>query len=304
MIEETVMPPFLKRGDKVAVVSPSGVAEPEPVMKAMGIIEGWGLKAVGGRHLLARNGIFAGTDEERLEDLQQALDDSEVRALFCSRGGYGLSRVIDRIDFTGFLASPKWIVGFSDVTLLHLWVNTLFGIATVHGEMPAYFSDPEKSERTLSSLRNLLFGWGQEYRWNARVCNPSTATGVITGGNLSLLYSLAGTIGRPATEGRILFIEDTGEYHYSLDRMLSSLRISGMLDNLSALLAGSFTGMQDGKIPYGKEFGEIITDIAGRFGYPVYLDFPAGHDSDNMSLWLGRRASLTYTEGVAELKYL
>lgn len=293
MDTEYIKPPFLKPGDKVSIVSPSGVVEREPVLHAVRLIESWGLTVVVGRHAFASCGIFAGTDRQRLADLQDALDDMSVRAVFCSRGGYGLSRIISSIDFSGFLANPKWLAGFSDVTVLHQWVGNIYGIASVHGEMPVNFANPLISERSVESLRQILFGEEPGYKWEGGVVNAASATGLITGGNLSLLYSLAGTIARPYTRGRILFIEDNGEYYHSLDRMLSSLKVAGLLDGLSALLAGSFTNMQEDRIAYGSTAEEIITGIAGPYGYPLYFNFPAGHGNDNMAFMPGKRMTLS-----------
>ncbi|MBE0674660.1 MAG: LD-carboxypeptidase, partial [Bacteroidales bacterium] len=292
MKNDSIIPPILRKGDKVAVISPSGMAEPEAVQRGIAVIEGWGLRVATGASALASDGQFAGTDALRLADIQLALDDPEVKAVFCSRGGYGLSRIIDRIDFSSFAASPKWIVGFSDVTVLHTWIASLFGIATIHGEMPVNYGNPQKTDRTLTTVRELLFGGSLTYEWEGAVTNPARAQGILTGGNLSLLYSLAGTVARPDTEGNILFIEDTGEQYYSVDRMLTSLKLAGMLSNLAGLLVGDFSNMQDGRIPYGKSVTEIVNDIAGGFGYPVWYGFPTGHCNDNMALALGCRVSI------------
>jgi muramoyltetrapeptide carboxypeptidase len=303
MREKPVIPPFLREGDKVAIVSPSGVAGREVTERGIKVIEGWGLQVVAGRNLFASNAIFAGTDEQRLHDLQEALDDNTVKAIISARGGYGMSRIIDKIDFSAFTASPKWIVGFSDITVLHLWVNTLFGIATIHGEMPLNYSNPNRTLRSAGSVREMLFGTTVPCCWKGNAVNQADAAGIITGGNLSLLYSLAGTVARPETAGRILFIEDIGEYYYHLDRMLVSLKLAGMLDNLSALLVGSFDDMKEPKAEYGKTTEEIITEIAGGAGYPIFFGFPAGHCDDNVAIRMGSKAEIKVTDGGYRLAY-
>ena len=200
MTEKPIIPPYLRQGDRVAVVSPSGVVDAKAVENAIKIIESWGLKVAVGASCLASEGPFAGTDAQRILDLQQALDDDSVKAVLCSRGGYGMSRIIDRIDFSAFVASPKWIVGYSDITVLNMWVGTLFGVATIHGEMLLNYNNPDKTGRTVASVRDLLFGKPAVYDWVGATVNSMTATGILTGGNLALLYSLAGTIARPETE--------------------------------------------------------------------------------------------------------
>jgi len=163
MKNNCIIPPILRKGDKVAVVSPSGMAEPEAVRRGVALIEGWGLRVATGISVVASDGQFAGSDALRLADMQMALDDPTVKAVFCSRGGYGLSRIIDKIDFSSFAASPKWIVGFSDVTVLHTWIASLYGIATIHGEMAVNYGDPKRTDRTLTSVRELLFGGSLTY---------------------------------------------------------------------------------------------------------------------------------------------
>jgi muramoyltetrapeptide carboxypeptidase len=279
------------------------MAEPAAISRAVAVIEGWELVVATGRNALASHGQFAGTDAQRLADMQQALDDRSVRAIFCSRGGYGLSRIIEKLDFSQFVASPKWIVGFSDITVLHTWIGSLYGIVTIHGEMPVNYGSARRTERSMTTVRDILFGNEISYEWEGSVINGATAEGTITGGNLSLLYSLAGTVARPETDGKILFIEDTGEQYYSVDRMLTSLRLSGMLDNLAALLVGDFGNMQDGRIPYGMSVEEIINEIVGGFGYPIYHGFPAGHCSDNLAIAMGMPVSIIADGGINKMGY-
>lgn len=288
-----VIPPFLQPGDTVAVVSPSGLAEPGHIGHAEAVIAGWGLNVIRGEHSLAVSNTFAGTDLQRASDLQRAISDPLVKAIFCSRGGYGLSRIIDRIDFSPLKRTPKWIIGYSDITVMHMWVASLFGMATIHGEMLLNYGNPSKSSRSVKGVRDLLFGIKPVYSWKGEVLRSAPAEGVVTGGNLALLCSLAGTAGRPETDGRILFIEDTGEYWYSVDRMLQSLRLAGMLSNLSALLVGDFSDMRDTAVPFGYDINEIVADVTSGYSYPVYFGFPAGHCNDNVAFFLGMKARLT-----------
>jgi muramoyltetrapeptide carboxypeptidase len=304
MKEKPIIPPYLTSGDRVAVVSPSGVVDPLAVKSAVKIIESWGLQVTVGDSCFAVDGPFAGTDAQRILDLQQALDDDSVKAVVCSRGGYGMSRIIDRIDFSAFVASPKWIVGYSDITVLNMWVGTLYGIATIHGEMLLNYNNSDKTERTISTVRDLLFGEQPVYSWDGMAVHSKTATGILTGGNLAMLYSLAGTIAMPETEVKILFIEDIGEYYYAVDRILQSFRLGGVLNNLAALLVGDFSDMLDQQIPFGKSIEEIVTDVAGGFGYPIYFGFPSGHSDDNPALYLGREAVITAEGSSLNLKYL
>ncbi|MFO7574741.1 MAG: LD-carboxypeptidase [Bacteroidales bacterium] len=303
MKETPIIPPYLTPGDRVAVVSPSGVVDPLAVKSAVKVIESWGLQVTVGASCLAVEGPFAGTDAQRILDLQQALDDKSVKAILCSRGGYGMSRIIDRVDFSAFVASPKWIVGYSDITVLNMWVGTLFGVASIHGEMLLNYNNPDNTERSITTVRDLLFGKPAIYSWNGVAVHRKTATGILTGGNLAMLYSLAGTLAMPETDGKILFIEDIGEYYYAVDRMLQSFRLGGILNNLSALLVGDFGDMQDQRIPFGKSIKEIVTDVAGGFGYPIYFGFPSGHSNDNPAIFLGREAIITADGTNLRLEY-
>jgi muramoyltetrapeptide carboxypeptidase len=304
MKEKPVIPPFLRRGDKVAIVSPSGVVSREAVQSAISVIEAWGLKVVTGRHVFASDTIFAGTDEQRLTDLQEALDDSSVKAIIFSRGGYGFSRIIDRIDFSSFSESPKWLVGYSDITVLHLWINNLFGFATIHGEMALNYANPTRTPRTIESVRQMLFGEPEPLGWRGQAVDAKTVSGVLTGGNLSLIYAMAATVARPEPAGRILFIEDIGEYYYHLDRMMVALKLAGMLTNLSALLVGSFDDMKEPQAVYGKTTEEIITGIAGGMGFPIFFGFPSGHTADNVALRMGSEAEISLSVDGYRLRYL
>ncbi len=302
MIKRIIIPPPLKPGDKVAVIAPSGVVNEEAVRAALPVIESWQLEVVCGRNLFGSSTLFAGTDSQRLADLQEALDDSSVAAILCARGGYGLTRLAGAISFEGFRRSPKWIVGFSDITVLHLLVNKLCSTASIHGEVVANYANSNKTERSVMSVRNLLFGAPQSCEWEGKVLNPATAEGVLTGGNLSIIHNMAAAGLLPDMRGKILFLEDIGEYHYHIDRMLSALKLAGVLRDLKAIVTGQFTAPKDGEIPFGKTAEEIVADIAGDYGYPIYTRFPAGHDSDNVALLMGAETELSVSDGRCSLR--
>jgi muramoyltetrapeptide carboxypeptidase len=298
-----IQPQFLKKGDQVAIISPSFVIDEEKINSAVLFLESWGLKVLVGRNAAARNGPFAGTDDERLADLQEMTDDKNVKAVFCSRGGYGVSRIIPRVDLSSLRDNPKWYIGFSDITVLHLWLLKVCGLITLHAEMPLNYSNPAKSPETFETLKNALFGNYKSCSWSGPVLNSGNVTGELTGGNLSLLYSLSGTPAEPETKGKILFIEEVGEYYYHVDRMMTSLKMAGKFEGLAALLVGSMNEMQDGKTPWGRSIEATISDILTGYSYPVFFNFPAGHNEDNRALYIGKKAAIKVSESAAMLEF-
>jgi muramoyltetrapeptide carboxypeptidase len=302
--ESLTRPPYLKEGDRVRVVAPSGGVNRERCEAGISLLESWGLVVERGRHLYGGFNIFSGSDAERLSDLQEALDDPGVKALFCARGGYGLSRIVDRIDYRAFMDNPCWIVGYSDITALHIWVNGFLGVASVHGEMIAGICDSSKKETSGLSLRDMLFHGGSTMEWECEQYVDGVAEGILSGGNLSLISNLAGATGAAVFGKRILFIEETGEFLYRFDRMIEGLRLAGISSAVAGLIAGSFSGMEDTEISFGADANTIVRDSFGEQGYPVATSFPAGHTDDNRALMLGASVRLTVAGGRCRLEYL
>ena len=295
-----IKPQYLKKGDKIGIVSTAGKIEKEYIDNAVNVLSQSGFEVVLGKNILASNNMFAGTDEKRAFDFQQMINDESVKAIICSRGGYGTVRIIDKIDFSGLIKSPKWICGYSDVTVLHSVINQKYGIETIHGTMPISFS----KAKSLELLIDTLTGKIPEYEIKSDALNiTGTAEGILTGGNLSVLYSLRGTLYDIDTDGKILFIEDLGEYLYHIDRMMMNLKIGGKLKNLKALIVGGMTDMKEGNTPYGKSANEIILDSVKEYGYPVCFNFPAGHIEDNFPLVMGRKMRVEVGKEKVEVGY-
>lgn len=299
-----IQPEYLKPGDEVGIVSPSFCIDENLLIEAVALIEKWGLRVRVGKNALKQNGPFAGSDLERLSDLQEMIEDHDIKAVISSRGGYGISKIISRIDFTALSKNPKWFAGFSDITVLHMWLNEVCGIMSIHGEMPLNFSNPEKTSEAIISLRQALFGDLKKTEWEGAFFRIGDVKGEVTGGNLSLIYSLNGTIAEPVTEGKILFIEEVGEYYYHIDRMFTSLKLAGKLEGLSALVIGGMNKIEEAKIPWGRGIEETIYDIVSEYSYPVYFNFPAGHLSDNRAFYIGRQARIDVKDKKAVLMYV
>ena len=288
----------------MAIISPSFCIDENLLIDAVALLEKWGLRVRIGKNALKQNGPFAGSDRERLSDLQEMTNDNDIKAVISSRGGYGVSKIISRIDFSALKENPKWFAGFSDITVLHMWLNEVCGVMSIHGEMPLNFNNPERTGETFISLKQALFGNLDSTEWEGTFIRAGDVKGEVTGGNLSLIYSLSGTMAEPSTEGKILFIEEVGEYYYHIDRMLTSLKMAGRLDGLSALLVGGMNKIEEAKIPWGRSIEETIYDIVSEYAYPVYFNFPAGHVSDNRAFYIGRQARIDVKDKKAVLKYM
>ena len=298
-----IQPEYLRPGDEVGIISPSFFVEEQKVTDAADILGKWGLKVRIGKNTFRRDGSFAGSDEERLSDLQEMTNDPAIKAVLSSRGGYGLSRIIGDVDFSALKNSPKWYAGFSDITVLHLWLSEVVGIVSLHGDMPLNYTNPAKSAETVETLRQALFGELGPCEWTGPVFRAGNAAGEVTGGNLSLIYSMMGTAAEPETKGKIFFIEDVGEYFYHVDRMLTSLKLAGKLGGLSALVVGGMNKMEETRVPWGKTIEETISGIVKEYDYPVFFDFPAGHIADNRAFYIGKQAKIEMKGAEATLTY-
>lgn len=263
-------------------------AEVEP---ALSVLEEWGFRPTLAQNLFAEDHQFAGTDLQRAEDFQNAIVDTNVKAIICVRGGYGSVRIIDRIDFTSFRENPCWIAGYSDVTALHNHVHRHFNTCSLHSTMPVNF--PTNTPAALDSLRKALSGETLRYSIDAHAFNQfGEAEAEITGGNLSMLYSMMGSPTQVDTSGKILFIEDLDEYLYHVDRMMVNLKRAGLLNGLKGLILGGLTDMRDNTVPFGRTAEEIVHEHVAEFDYPVCFGFPAGHLDDNRTIILGAKAKL------------
>ena len=292
-------PAPLQAGQRVALVSPARKISAAELAPAIATLESWGLDVVLGKSIAGDHHQFAGDDDLRRRDFQQQLDDPAIRAILCARGGYGTARMVDGLDFTTFAESPKWVAGFSDVTVLnaHLLAR---GYASIHGVMPVLFRQAG-GERALETLRRALFG--EVFQPIEVAPHPlnrfGTATGELVGGNLSLLQTITGTPSQASFAGRILFLEDLDEYLYHIDRMLLHLHRSGQLAGLAGLVVGHFSDMRDNTIPFGSTAEEIIDRYAQMYNFPVAYGFPTGHEADNLALVVGQQVTLAVsTNGV------
>ncbi len=299
-----ITPTYLKKGDKIAIASTARKISEQEVLPSINKFKEWGLDVVLGNNLFKEYNQFAGTDKQRAEDFQNMLDDESIKAVICSRGGYGTVRIIDMLDFSNFVKKPKWIIGYSDATVLHSHIHTNYGIETLHAVMPYNFSADGSDNQSLNTLRKSLFGEKLSYSINCVSLNrEGEAKGILTGGNLSILYSLCGSKSDIDTRGKILFIEDLDEYLYHIDRMMMNMKRTGKLDGLAGLIVGGMTEMKDNTVPFGKTAEEIIYEAVKEYNYPVCFGFPAGHIKDNCAMIIGRKAKLYVNKDNTELQF-
>ena len=297
-----IIPPFLKAGDTVALVCTARKFFPEDAKPAIDLLESWGLNVKLGTTIGLDNFQLGGTDSERAADFQAQLDDENVKAIWCARGGYGTVRIIDSLDFTNFKQHPKWIMGFSDVTVLHSQLN-VERVASLHSIMP--FTVPTAPEEVKETLRQALFGETISYVIPSKSYDVNgTASGELVGGNISILYSLLGSKSSIDTKDKILFIEDLDEYLYHIDRMMYNLKRNGYFEHVKGIIVGSMTDMHDNEIPFGQNAVQIITAITKDYNIPIAFDFPAGHQSDNRTLILGQQVDFEVNEKEIKLQFI
>lgn len=284
-------PKALQKGDKIAIVSTARKATKKELESGIALAESWGLEVVLGKSIGASYNQFGGEEDLRASDMQTQLDDSTIKAIWIARGGYGSIRILDMLDFNSLQKQPKWIIGYSDITVFHSQLHKL-GIQSLHAQMPVDIDS--KSLEAKESLRQLLFGEEQHLQFSAK--NPlnkeGNAEGVLVGGNLSMLYSMCGSPTALDTKDKILFIEDLDEYLYHLDRMMQNLKRNGYFNSIKALLVGGMTQMHDNEVPFGYSAQEIISQYLSAKNIPVVFDFPAGHIKNNLALALGRKANI------------
>jgi muramoyltetrapeptide carboxypeptidase len=290
----TIIPPYLKAGDVIGMICPSAYMPLETTQKCIDTLERWGFKVRVGKTVGNQNNYFSGTDEERLSELQQMLDDEKIKAIFCARGGYGLSRIIDKINFERFIENPKWIIGYSDIMLLHAHVYSNFNIASLHAPMASAFNEIDDNHEYIYSILNALTEKPCRYKTNVNPLNKfGSCEGELVGGNLAILTHIIGSNSDIHTKNKVLFIEDVDEYKYKIDRMLMQLKRAGKLGSLAGLIVGSFTEIKDTSIPFGEDVQGLILDKVKEYDYPVCFDFPVGHTNKNYALKVGINHTLT-----------
>jgi muramoyltetrapeptide carboxypeptidase len=295
------MPEFLQKGDTIGITATARKIDLETLQPAIKLMESWGLNVVIGKTIGPEENQLAGPDSLRAMDFQEMLDNPTIKAIWGAKGGYGTVRIIDKIDFTRFKKKPKWIVGFSDMTVLHSHINNM-DIATLHGMMA--ISAKSASPDAIESLRKSLFGEKLDYCVLSHPFNKKgKAEGELVGGNLSVLYSIMGSKSEVDYKGKILFIEDLDEYLYHIDRMMMNLKRNGYFDGLKGLIIGGMTSMNDNDIPWGKDALQIIQDVTKDYNFPVIYDFPAGHLKDNRALMLGKRVTMEVDENESTIVF-
>lgn len=307
MMPNPKMPDFLKPGDLVSLVCPASFVRGE-LEDAYRLLSEWGLRVHVGKTVHAQYFQYAGSDELRTADLQSVLDDPEIKAVFAARGGYGTVRIIDQINFSSFVQNPKWLIGFSDITVLHSHIHACFGIPTIHGQMPVTI--PDATIPSLDTLKRALFGEPISYHFKTsdvlmKYNRNGEANGVLIGGNLALLHSVMCSVSEMDFTNKVLVIEDVGEQYYNIDRMLWTLKRANKLSQLAGLLVGGFTSMKDSPdVPFGSEVPEIVLEKIKDYNYPVAFDFPSGHIPNNHALIFGLPVQLNVVDAQVGMDYL
>lgn len=306
MTSKLIQPPYLKAGDTVAIVAPSGIlnGRKDEVQQAVKLLESWGLHAVVGKHVFSRANHFAGTDDERCEDLQNAMDDPKISAIWCARGGYGTVRILDKLNYTEFKKNPKWIIGYSDITALHNQVHNE-GFQSLHALMCVSLTkNLDGIKETVATFKSAIFGTPEDYTLKGSEYNRVGETsGALVGGNLTILHTMLGSKESIDTSGKILFIEEIGEYKYHIDRMLQSLKRAGYFENLNGLIVGDMSKMRKNTTVWGTSVEQLILDALSEYDFPIAFNVPAGHEDDNRALILGREVDLVVAKDESTLKF-
>ena len=297
-----IQPPPLQTGDKVAIVATARCIAKKDLKPAVNLLKLWGLQPVLGSSIGLQEYQFAGSDEERAADFQQQINDPNIKAIWCAKGGYGSIRILDLVDFSILKTAPKWLIGYSDVTAIHLHLQSL-GIASLHAQMASAIET--RSTSTSEELKAVVLGENHQIQYASRHPNQvnGEVKGEVIGGNLSVLYSAIGSHSMPSFKNKILFLEDLDEYLYHIDRMMQNLKRSGLLNQISGLIVGGMTDMNDNTVPFGKTAEEIIFDAVKELNIPVAFDFPAGHVETNLPLIFGKMAHLSVTSEQVNLSY-
>ncbi|PYE83144.1 muramoyltetrapeptide carboxypeptidase [Winogradskyella epiphytica] len=307
MTNKTIQPPYLKAGDTVAIVAPSGILKSREgeVQQAVKLLKSWGLHAVVGKNVFKQNNHFAGTDDERCEDLQKAMDDPKISAIWCARGGYGTVRILDKLDYTKFKKNPKWLIGYSDITALHNQMHNE-GFQSMHALMcVSLTNDLDEIKETVETFKSAIFGEPVNYTLKGSNYNKTgKASGELVGGNLTLLHTMLGSDTSIDTSGKILFIEEIGEYKYHIDRMLVSLKRAGYFENLNGLVVGDMSKMRKNTTAWGSSIEQLVLDALAEYDFPITFNMPAGHEDDNRALILGKKIELKVGKDESTVRYL
>ncbi|WP_051605429.1 LD-carboxypeptidase [Sediminibacter sp. Hel_I_10] len=302
-----IQPSYLKLGDTVAIVAPSGILKnrTDEVEKAVKLLESWGLNAVVGTHVFSQANHFAGTDAQRCEDFQQALDDPKIAAIWCARGGYGTVRILDKLDYTAFKKHPKWIIGYSDITALHNQVHNE-GYQSIHALMCVSLpNDFNTIKETISTFKSTIFGNPVDYTLKGSDYNKiGEASGPLVGGNLTILHTMLGSKTGIDTTGKILFIEEIGEYKYHIDRMLQSLKRAGYFENCAGVIVGDMSRLRKNTTLWGTSIEQLILDALEDYNFPIAFNMPAGHEKDNRAMVFGKVVELSVTKEQSTFRYL
>jgi muramoyltetrapeptide carboxypeptidase len=293
--KKLIQPPYLKTGDTVAIVAPSGILKERTgeIEQAVALLNSWGLKVVIGKHVFNQDNHFAGTDDERCEDFQNALDDPTISAIWCARGGYGTVRILDKLNFSKFKKHPKWLIGYSDITALHNQLN-IEGFESIHAMMCTSLSDDiSEIDETVSTFKDAIFGGSLSYTLKGSNYNRiGQVTAPLVGGNLTMLHTMLGSKTSIDLSGKILFIEEIGEYAYHIDRMLQSLKRAGYFDYCKGVIVGDITKVRKNTTPWGTSVEQLILDALSEYDFPIAFNMPAGHEKDNRAMILGRTIDL------------